>query len=157
MAKAETRAPQSVEDYLKLPYTIRVTADPTGGYVAAVDELPGCITQAETWEEAGAMIRDAMAGWIDITLQDSRAVPVPDLELAPARFLLRLPRTLYEVLTRAAAHEGVSLNQYMLYVLASATGRLSGWERPSSSGAASAPANVVNRRAGRSSSRSRAG
>jgi antitoxin HicB len=111
---------RTVDDYLKLPYTVRVTADPTGGYVAAVEELPGCISQGETWDEVHAMIRDAMESWIAGALEDGEAVPVPEMDIRPARFALRLPRTLYRALTRKAETEGVSLNQYMVFVLASA-------------------------------------
>lgn len=113
---------QTVDDYLKLPYTVRVTADPTGGYVAAVEELPGCISQGETWDEIHEMIHDAMESWIAGALDDGETVPVPDMDMTPARFALRLPRTLYRALTRKAETEGVSLNQYMVFVLANTGG-----------------------------------
>ena len=35
-----------------------------GGYVVSVPELPGCITEGDTFEEAVAMIEDAMQGWL---------------------------------------------------------------------------------------------
>src|SRR5579884_3933978 len=76
---------RSLEEYLALPYTVRVTPDPSGGYVADVEELPGCITQGETWEEVGQMIRDAMTAWISIRIEDGRAVPVPREDMMPAR------------------------------------------------------------------------
>ncbi len=116
------QAPRTVDEYLKLPYTVRVTADPTGGYVAAVEELPGCISQGETWDQVHTMIRDAMESWIAGALGDGDGVPVPDMDITPARFALRLPRSLYRSLTRKAATEGVSLNQYMVFVLANTAG-----------------------------------
>ncbi|MHB8575415.1 MAG: type II toxin-antitoxin system HicB family antitoxin [Dehalococcoidia bacterium] len=110
--------PQSVEDYLALPYSARVVSDPTGGYVATVDELPGCVTQGETWAETGAMVRDAMAAWISAKLASGQHVPVPQDETEPARVLLRLPRNLHQDLTYAAERDGVSANQYLVYLLA---------------------------------------
>ena len=59
-AAGSAQAPRSVDDYLSLPYTVRVTADPTGGFVAAVEELPGCVTQGESWAEIGEMVQDTM-------------------------------------------------------------------------------------------------
>lgn len=113
----------SVDDYLNLPYTVRVTLDPTGGYVAAVDELPGCVTQAESWAEAGEMARDAMRAWIAAALQDGRPVPAPGEAVAPARILVRVPRSLHRDLLRSAESEGVSLNQFIACELARAAER----------------------------------
>lgn len=112
----------SVDDYLALPYTVRVTADPAGGYVAAVEELPGCVTQAQSWTEAGEMARDAMRAWIGAAIEDGRAVPVPREAAEPARILVRLPRSLHRALQRAAETEGVSLNQFIVVELARAVG-----------------------------------
>lgn len=119
--EALTRAPGAVDGYLRLPYTVRVTADPTGGYVASVEELPGCVTQGESWAEVGEMVRDAMRAWITAALEDGRPVPVPREDAEPARVLVRLPRSLHRALVRAAQEEGVSLNQFIVYRLAQAT------------------------------------
>jgi len=35
-----------------------------GGYIVSAPALPGCVTQGETREEALAMIRDAIRGYI---------------------------------------------------------------------------------------------
>ena len=120
--RMKVQTPKTLAEYLTLPYTVRITPDPSGGFVAAIEELPGCITQGETWEETGAMARDAMTAWISGAIEDEEEVPIPDMETTPARFVLRLPRMLYQTLSRAAKREGVSLNQYMLSVLASAAG-----------------------------------
>ena len=81
------------------------------------------ITQGETWDDAGEMIRDAMSAWIAVHLEDGRQVPVPRTDDSPSRVLLRLPHSLHRELQRAAEREGVSLNQYLLYQLAAAVGR----------------------------------
>lgn len=48
-----------------------------------------------------------------ISLEDFKA----DLEKYSGRLVLRIPRSLHRDLKEAAALEGVSLNQYMLYKL----------------------------------------
>lgn len=116
----------TVEEYLALPYTVRVIPDPTGGYVATIEELPGCITQGETWEETGAMMRDAMAAWIDVALEDGRPVPVPRDQGEPSKILVRLPYSLHQELVGGAEREGVSLNQFVLYALALFVGQTRG-------------------------------
>lgn len=116
---------RTVEEYLKLPYTIRVSPDPTGGYVADVVELPGCITQGDTWEEIGEMIQDAMRGWIELRVEDGLPVPEPQEAAGPAKMLIRLPRSLHQDLIRIAEHEGISLNQYVAYQLSLAVGQMS--------------------------------
>src|SRR5579883_2962910 len=122
MTRTKTPERRTIEQYLALPYTLRITADPSGGYVGSVEELPGCITQGESWREVGEQLRDAMAAWIAVCLEDGRPVPPPADEATPARILLRLPRSLHSQLCRAAVREGVSLNQYLVYQLSLAIG-----------------------------------
>jgi antitoxin HicB len=69
---------RTVDEYLALPYTVRIVRDPdAGGYVASVDELPGCLTQAETLAEAKVMIHDAIRAWIARAFEDGLPVPKP--------------------------------------------------------------------------------
>src|SRR6266567_4484477 len=93
---------RTLEEYLELPYTVRVVPAKPTGYVADVVELPGCITQTETWAEAGEMVRDAMRGWIGAALEDGLPVPEPREDVSPAKVLVRLPRSLHQTLVRAA-------------------------------------------------------
>jgi predicted RNase H-like HicB family nuclease len=121
---------RTVEEYLELPYGIIVTHDHDDdgneGFVAEVRELPGCISQGETPEEAVRNVYDAMAGWISVALDDGGEIPEPrDESKYSGRFLLRLPRGLHAELARQAEAEGVSLNQYATMMLAGATG----WRR----------------------------
>ena len=115
---------KTVDDYLKLPYTIEVFRDDNEddpGWVARVAELPGCLTQADTFEELGEMIEDAMRGWIEIALEDGTPVPEPRPEEAySGKFVVRVPRSLHRRLVEQAEVEGVSLNQYINVALAGA-------------------------------------
>ena len=47
-----------------------------GGYVASVPDLPGCVLEGDTFEEALEMIRDAMSGWLLVAQE--RGDPIPD-------------------------------------------------------------------------------
>lgn len=120
---------RTIEEYLKLPYTISIVQDRDEagnvGYVAEVEELPGCISQGASIEEAAGNVRDAMVGWLS-ALEDGIEIPEPrDISSFSGRFLLRLPRGLHAELAHQAAQEGVSLNQYVATTLAGATG----WRR----------------------------
>ena len=115
---------KNVEYYLSLPYTIEVTRDESQGYkgwFARVVELPGCMTQGETFEELSVMIQDAMRGWIEVALEEGIPIPEPRLEEDySGKFVLRLPKSLHKDLVAEASREGVSLNQYINVVLAGA-------------------------------------
>jgi len=106
--------------YLSLSYPVTIHTDPDGGYVAEIEELPGCMTQAETIDEAFRAIEDARQLWIKTAYDDSQDIPQPrDMEKYPGKFLVRIPKSLHRALTRAAKHEGVSLNQYVTSLLTS--------------------------------------
>ena len=102
---------RTINDYLNLPYTIEFIPSPDGGYAVAVKELPGCISQGDTAEEALAMIRDAMAGWIEIALEDSLPIPEPrQVESYSGKFVVRIPKSLHRRrAVEASENEGVSL------------------------------------------------
>ncbi len=50
-----------------------------GGYIASCPQLPGCVTQGETVDEALAMIKDAIQGYITSLRKHGEYVP-PSLE-----------------------------------------------------------------------------
>lgn len=57
---------------MSLPYTIEVVRDEFDGYsgwFARVVELSGCMTQADTFDELGEMIEDAMRAWIETAIK----------------------------------------------------------------------------------------
>lgn len=47
------------------------------GYSVVFPDLPGCITQGDTLEEAIEMAEDAALGWLLTTLEDGQEIPVP--------------------------------------------------------------------------------
>jgi len=46
-----------------------------GGYTVEVPELPGCVTEGDTIEEALAMVKDAIEGWIGSMIEAGEDVP----------------------------------------------------------------------------------
>lgn len=65
------------EDNLLLPYKMEVEQDACeGGYVVSFPDLPGCITCADTLEEAVAAAQDAKAEWITAALEEGIEFPI---------------------------------------------------------------------------------
>ena len=63
------------EDY---PITLSpIPADEGGGYMATIPDLPGCVADGETVEEAVAEARDAFEAWTMAEQEDSGALPAP--------------------------------------------------------------------------------
>jgi predicted RNase H-like HicB family nuclease len=117
-----TRRP--LEDYLALQYPFNVIADPDGGYVIIFPDLPGCMTRVETVEQIPAMAEEARALWIETEYERGQDIPLPTYpEEYSGKFNLRLPRSLHRSLAEAAEREGISLNQYVVYLLSRRDGQ----------------------------------
>ncbi|MCC6717991.1 MAG: type II toxin-antitoxin system HicB family antitoxin [Acetobacteraceae bacterium] len=55
-----------------------------GGFVAIVPDLPGCMSDGATPEEAVVNVQDAIAAWIEAAIELGRAVPAPSAHLTLA-------------------------------------------------------------------------
>lgn len=94
------------------------------GHIAVVPDLPGCSAFGKTEEEAIKEARVATSLWIKAAKKDKRPVPRPSsLPAYSGKFVLRIPKTLHQKLAERAGDEGVSLNQYVEYVLAEGMNR----------------------------------
>ena len=114
---------KTIEDYLGLPYTRELIPEPEGGWFVRIKELPGCMSQGDTPEEAMDMIEDAMTGWLETALAHGQAIPEPrhDEDFS-GKFVVRVPKSMHRRLSDAAQADGVSLNQWIVAALASALG-----------------------------------
>jgi len=113
-----------VDYFMGLPYTFELRWDAEAGWFVRVKELPGCMSEGDTPEEAMEMIRDAMRGWIEVSLEEGDPIPEPrELDDYSGKFVVRVPRSLHRELVERAEDEGVSLNQYVNVALARAVGR----------------------------------
>lgn len=61
-------------------YEIVIETQEEGGYVVSVPDLPGLWTQGETREEAIAMVKDAIAGYLETLEELHRPLPRPARE-----------------------------------------------------------------------------
>ena len=104
---------------MKLNYKIEVIKDLNGeGYALRCPELRGCITCADTIEEGFKMIEDAKKCWIEACIEDNIQIPEPsNIEDYSGQFKLRLPKSLHKLLAEKSRQEGISMNQYCLYLL----------------------------------------
>jgi antitoxin HicB len=112
-----------IEYYMSLPYTIELQQHSEEGWFVKVRELPGCMSQGDTAEEALTMIKEAMELWLEVALEDGDPIPEPrPLESYSGKFVVRLPKSLHRELVEAASREGISLNQYISVALSSFIG-----------------------------------
>ena len=109
---------KTLEYYLNKHYPFIVYPADEGGYVAEIEELPGCITEGDTVGEAVKRIEEARRAWIEIAYEDGMEIALPRTEQEySGKFVLRLPKYLHRHLAEQATHEGVSLNQYVVALL----------------------------------------
>ena len=110
---------KTLTEYLALPYKIEIIPRSVKvGYVIALPELPGCLTCGDTLEQALANAQDAKRCWLETALEDGIAIPEPNsVENYSGQFKLRIPKSLHKNLAEHSKQEGISMNQYCLYLL----------------------------------------
>lgn len=110
---------KTLNEYLAMPYRMEVVEDQyEGGYVVSFPDLPGCLTCGETIESAVANAMDAKRAWIEAALEDGIEIYEPDsLEDYSGQFKLRMPKSLHRSLAENSRREGISMNQYCVYLL----------------------------------------
>ena len=56
-------------------FNIVLRPEPEGGFTAIVPALPGCVTYGRNLTEAKAMVKDAIAGYVESLRKHNEAVP----------------------------------------------------------------------------------
>jgi antitoxin HicB len=92
-----------------------------GGWLATVPDLPGCMADGDTGQEALENVRGAIESWKEEAAEIGKPIPAPGTSLGQWR--QRVPRTLHVMLKEVAEREGVSLNQLVTAMLAESLGR----------------------------------
>lgn len=106
-------------ELLKKGYTRRLTPDETGGYTATILELPGCVADGDTAQEALDNLERVAESWIDVALANGQTVRDPvDFEGCSGKLALRMPRSLHKQAAEMAELEGCSLNQLLVTAIA---------------------------------------
>ncbi len=73
-----------VAEILARPYSFIAVADQDdGGWVVFYPDLPGVMTQADTYEEVAFMAKEALELWVEFQVEDGRPVPEPTFEADP--------------------------------------------------------------------------
>ncbi len=101
----------TLNEYMELPYRMEIVPDKEeGGYAVAFPELPGCMTCGKNLESAVSNAEDAKKAWLEAALEDG-------LDDYSGQFKLRIPKSLHRQLSEHSKREGISMNQYCLYLL----------------------------------------
>ncbi len=110
---------KTLNEYMALPYKMEIVEDKEeGGFVVSFPDLPGCITCGETIESAVANARDAKKAWLEAALEEGIIIHEPDsIDDYSGQFKLRIPKSLHRLLAEHSKKEGISMNQYCLYLL----------------------------------------
>ena len=122
---------KDLQYYMSIKYPFILDQDDDGSYFLHYPDLPGCMSCGHTIEEALEMGSDAKKCWFISAIQDNDIIPEPKyIEDYPDNFKLRLPKSLYKQLASNASAEGVSMNQYCLYLLSGGVQRHTVTQRP---------------------------
>jgi len=110
--------------YMSLKYPMEIIEDiDEGGYCISFPDLPGCVTCVDSLEEIKQASEDAKREWLIASLEDGDIINEPrSLEDYSGQFKLRIPKTLHKSLVEASNKEGVSMNQYCMYLLSKGLG-----------------------------------
>lgn len=112
----------TVNDYMKKKYKFELIEDTDeGGYGISFPDLPGCVSFGETIEDAIKNGEDARREWFYAMLEEGKKMPEPfSAEEYSGQFRLRMPKSLHKHLAERSKEEGISMNQYCIYILSQA-------------------------------------
>lgn len=110
---------KAINEYLNKPYRMEIVPDlEEGGFTVYFPELQGCLTCGETITQALENAEDAKRAWLEAAIEEGCYIPEPmALEDYSGQFKLRIPKSLHKALAEHAKSEGISMNQYCLYLL----------------------------------------
>ncbi len=80
--------------------------DDGGGFLATAPDLPGCMSDGETPEEAAHAIVDAIESWIKVAREFDDPIPDPGSGGTSGRFVTRVPKSLHSKLAARAKQGG---------------------------------------------------
>ena len=127
MSEIQIRHAESPYLFEAYPHVLEPLApEDGGGYLITFPDLPGCMSDGETIEEAIANGRDAFSAWMSARIHMGKPIPKPTRHgesQSPVRLMQRLPRSLHANLVARAKAEGTSLNTLVTMLLAEGLGR----------------------------------
>lgn len=116
---------ERMEAVMKYPAMVRpLSRDDGGGYLIEIPDLPGCIADGDSLEEALRNAEGAVQEWMAAASAEGRAIPKPgSADLYSGKWVQRVPKTLHMRLASQARREGVSLNAFATALLAEGLGK----------------------------------
>jgi len=112
-----------MDEQLKYPFEVRpLSEEEGGGYLISFPDLPGCVSDGETIEDAIINGVDAINSWIETAKEFNDPIPEPGSNQASGRFVQRLPKSLHARLAARAKLEGVSMNTLVTAIIAESFG-----------------------------------
>ncbi len=107
------------------PFQIRLlTEEEGGGYLIEFPDIPVCMSDGATPEEAIASGRDALKCCLLTMREFGDPIPQPGSSTAPSgQWRQRVPKSLHARLTARAQREGVSLNMLVTTLIAEGLGK----------------------------------
>ena len=111
---------KTIDEYMKMPYKLEIIPDSEeSGFVASYPDLPGCITCGSTISDAVNNAEDAKKEWLLAAIEENIEIAEPEsADYYSGQFKLRIPKSLHKTLAEDSKKEGVSMNQYCVYLLA---------------------------------------
>lgn len=111
-------------EQIKYPFEIRpLSENDGGGYLITFPDLPGCISDGNSVEEAITNGMDAVHSWIATAKEFNDFIPEPGKNQSSGRFVQRLPKSLHARLATRAKQEGVSMNALVTAIIAESLGK----------------------------------
>lgn len=80
-----------------LRYTALFEPAEEGGYVVTVPKLAGLVTEGDTFEEAVAMVQDAIRGYLEVLQEHGELIPEPDIASFTAPIDVSFPTPYYSI------------------------------------------------------------
>ena len=113
---AGIKSSKQVSEY---PFIIRhLSNEEGGGYLIEFPDLPGCMSDGETIDEAILNGHDVIQAWIEAAKKTGRAIPIPgELESQSGKWVQRVPKSIHLRLVNRAKEENVSLNTLVIMML----------------------------------------
>ena len=110
---------------IQYPFAVRPLSEAEGGgFLVEFLDLPGCIADGSTIEEAILESEDALRAWILTAEEDGIEIPQPhSAHQYSGQFRARIPKSMHAELAHRAHMDGVSLNSMTIALLAEGLAR----------------------------------
>lgn len=116
--KSDEISKKTVE-VLSKAYARRLVPDETGGYIASIQEFPGCFAEGDTAESAINKLYDVATSWVEVALSNGYEIREPvSFFGCSGKIALRIPRGLHKQVAELAELEDSSINQLLVTAIA---------------------------------------